>query len=63
MTVNERWRIGFEFRKGDAFMVETTDFTEDDDPTRPASRYSAASVLRFGPASRRESTGARNAPV
>jgi hypothetical protein len=63
MTVNERWRIGFEFRKGDAFMVETADLTEDDDPTRPASRYSAASVRVFRPTSRRRSTGARNAPV
>ena len=26
MTVNERWRICFEFRKGDAFDVEIVDY-------------------------------------
>ena len=26
MTVNERWRICFEFRKGDAFEVEIIDY-------------------------------------
>jgi len=26
MTVNERWRICFEFRKGDAFEVEIVDY-------------------------------------
>jgi proteic killer suppression protein len=26
MTVNARWRICFEFRKGDAFNVEITDY-------------------------------------
>ena len=26
MTVNERWRICFEFRKGDAFNVEIVDY-------------------------------------
>lgn len=26
MTVNDRWRICFEFRKGDAFNVEITDY-------------------------------------
>lgn len=26
MTVNERWRICFEFRKGDAFAVEIVDY-------------------------------------
>lgn len=26
MTVNERWRICFEFRKGDAFEVEIADY-------------------------------------
>ena len=26
MTVNERWRICFEFRKGDAFGVEIVDY-------------------------------------
>jgi hypothetical protein len=62
MTVNERWRIGFELRKGDAFMVETADFTEDN-PTPLASRYSAASILFFPFASRRASTGVRNCPV
>lgn len=26
MTVNERWRICFEFRKGDAYEVEVVDY-------------------------------------
>ena len=26
MTVNERWRVCFEFRKGDAFEVEIVDY-------------------------------------
>jgi toxin HigB-1 len=26
MTVNDRWRICFEFRKGDAFEVEIVDY-------------------------------------
>lgn len=26
MTVNDRWRICFEFRKGDAFNVEIVDY-------------------------------------
>ena len=26
MTVNDRWRICFEFRKGDAFDVEIVDY-------------------------------------
>lgn len=26
MTVNERWRICFDYRKGDAFEVEITDY-------------------------------------
>jgi proteic killer suppression protein len=26
MTVNDRWRICFEFRKGDAFLVEIVDY-------------------------------------
>jgi proteic killer suppression protein len=26
MTVNERWRICFEFRKGDAYEVEIVDY-------------------------------------
>jgi hypothetical protein len=26
MTVNERWRVCFEFRKGDAFNVEIVDY-------------------------------------
>ncbi len=26
MTVNERWRICFDFRKGDAYEVEITDY-------------------------------------
>jgi proteic killer suppression protein len=26
MTVNARWRIGFEFRKGDAYEVEIVDY-------------------------------------
>ena len=26
MTVNQRWRICFEFRKGDAYEVEITDY-------------------------------------
>lgn len=26
MTVNERWRICFEFRRGDAYEVEVTDY-------------------------------------
>jgi proteic killer suppression protein len=26
MTVNARWRICFEFRKGDAFVVEIVDY-------------------------------------
>ncbi|MEX2034928.1 MAG: type II toxin-antitoxin system RelE/ParE family toxin [Xanthobacteraceae bacterium] len=26
MTVNERWRICFEFQKGDAFKVEIVDY-------------------------------------
>ena len=26
MTVNERWHISFEFRKGDAYAVEIVDY-------------------------------------
>jgi toxin HigB-1 len=26
MTINQRWRICFEFRKGDAYEVEITDY-------------------------------------
>jgi proteic killer suppression protein len=26
MTVNERWRISFEFRKGDGYEVEVVDY-------------------------------------
>jgi toxin HigB-1 len=26
MTINERWRICFEFRKGDAYEVEIVDY-------------------------------------
>jgi proteic killer suppression protein len=26
MTVNDRWRICFEFRKGDAYEVEVVDY-------------------------------------
>jgi proteic killer suppression protein len=28
MTVNQRWRICFEFRRGDAYEVEITDYHE-----------------------------------
>ena len=31
MTVNERWRICFEFRKRDAYDVEIVDTIEDED--------------------------------